>query len=448
MLWLLFEIVINIFQGYLIQQFISGRMHHQQPHVLKDVLCIVTIAGYCSIPLFFPVQLPDVGVFIIPLVYAWSISKDRWYIPVYWTMVLSLLFLSIISLNLHLFSSVPGSDYDELMGKTTYRIVFVLTTNALLSLVVYLSGKLKKNYVPIHIPVYLLFLLANTGLFLVEESLYRIQVEMKFNTPNDQLIFFLAYIGLLGCTIILIILLHMMSESKDRENRYQEEINAINNSYQHQEELEHLYQNILTTKHDIKQHIQAMDEMIQQSESDQARHYLDEYKLYLSEANPLTTGATGLDALITVKAATMQKKGIDFQFSSYPLDSLPISEPKFCTIIGNLLDNAIEGCMQFTSRNNNNEKATIHLIFSRSWDMFYIYCKNSCNMETLVKAGNAWKTTKSSNQPNETHGIGIRSIERIVHAAEGRCSFQADNGLFTAKIVIPYTSEERHAAND
>ena len=69
-------------------------------------------------------------------------------------------------------------------------------------------------------------------------------------------------------------------------------------------------------------------------------------------------------------------------------------------------------------------------------------------METLIKADNAWKTTKRSNQPNETHGIGIRSIERIVHAAEGRCSFQADNGLFTAKIVIPYISDERHVAND
>lgn len=38
-------------------------------------------------------------------------------------------------------------------------------------------------------------------------------------------------------------------------------------------------------------------------------------------------------------------------------------------------------------------------------------------------------------------GVGIRSISRIAKEADGRCDFQVNDGLFTVKVVLPYSEK-------
>ena len=54
----------------------------------------------------------------------------------------------------------------------------------------------------------------------------------------------------------------------------------------------------------------------------------------------------------------------------------------FCTIVGNLLDNAIEGVGRIKPAP---ASPSIRLAFSRSWDMFYIYCENPCDTWVIIQ---------------------------------------------------------------
>ncbi len=55
-----------------------------------------------------------------------------------------------------------------------------------------------------------------------------------------------------SCTILIISLFHMMSQSVERESRYKAEVSAIEQSRHYLEELEQVYNNLLTTKHDLE----------------------------------------------------------------------------------------------------------------------------------------------------------------------------------------------------
>lgn len=147
------------------------------------------------------------------------------------------------------------------------------------------------------------------------------------------------------------------------------------------------------------------------------------------------TGSTAVDALLMAKSLTMKRNQLLFLYTPYPLNELPVREPDFCTIVGNLLDNAIEGCLRIPEPDG---PLTIHLTFSRSWDMFYIYCTNPCNTATIQMKSGRWISSKEREGQAGIHAIGIRSIEHIVKAAEGRCAFTIKDDIFSAKVVIPY----------
>ena len=436
-MWTAFEILVNFFQAFLVLWFMKGRLHITRKHRSFDVGCVLLVTLYTSIYLFYDIPIPDTFVFLIPFGYAITVADDRWYVSAFWASILTLLFLSIISLSLHVFMSIPGLSYDELMQMSYGRLAFVIITNTILTIMVFAMSKLKKDYSSPYWPTLILFLAANVALFTVEESLYKLQMEV--GGIFDTTAFFWAYIALCACTILIILLFHNMSLSVERENRYRAEANAITQAKQFQTEIETLYNNLRTKTHDFKHHYEALREMVHRGNSEEAKKYLTSYQQSIDKEDLFLTGSTAVDSLLLAKSLTMKKNGIIFHYSPYPLNQLPIEELDFCTIIGNMLDNAIEGTLRVASTS---APLTIHLTFSRSWDMFYIYCSNPCNEQTIKKSNGAWLSSKEAEGLPGLHAIGIRSMEHIVQRAEGRCSFAVANKVFNAKIVLPFETVE------
>lgn len=75
MVWTIFEVIVNFFQGFIIQQFMESRLHISRKHKLHDVLCILTVGLYSSLALIVTVPLPDATIFLIPLIYRHGLSQ-------------------------------------------------------------------------------------------------------------------------------------------------------------------------------------------------------------------------------------------------------------------------------------------------------------------------------------------------------------------------------------
>ena len=437
MMWTAFELLINLFQSILLLLFIKGRLHISRARKAYDAIFILSVTGYLSAYLFYPVPFTDTYVFLIPFIYALIAADDPWYVSAFWSATLALLFLSVISLAIHIFMSIPGGSYAELMATGGGRLLFVLSTNALLAAMVHAMSKLRKDYTAPYWPVLALFLAAIVSLFVVEESLYSLQISL--GEAADTSPFFWSYIGLLLCVMLFILLFQLMSRGADREKRYQMEAQALEQAKQYQQELERMYNSLRVKMHDFKQHFQVLEEMVLRGDSAGANAYLISYRQSLDNGDIFLTGSSAVDSLLYAKSLTMKKHGIIFEYLPYSLDRLPISEPDFCALIGNLLDNAIEGAMRVT---NAKDSLTVHLSFSRSWDMFYIYCANPCNAHTIRRHKSVWRSSKRPDGADEPQALGISNMERIAREAAGRCVFSVSEGMFMAKVVLPYSMAE------
>lgn len=446
-MWTAFEIGINLIQAFMMLMFMKSRLSIVRQEKYWDALCVAAITLFLSLYQFVDMPFPDSLVFMIPFVYALWAANDKWYVSAFWVLVLTILFLLTVSLSLHIFMAMPTISYDSLMEDTVGRVFFVAVTNLILFLILYSTSKLKREYSTLAWPTLLLFLLMNVSLLVVEESLFALQMELeiRYSIINEHP-FFVTYICLCLSTFFSIFLFHIMSQSAARENRYKTEASTMALSTQYQQELEQIYSNLRVQKHDFQQHYQTLEEMVRLGGSQEAKEYLASYHKAIAGQRLFITGCTAVDALLTAKYLTMQKHGFLFKYSAYPLDNLPITEIDFCAIIGNLLDNAIEG----TQRVICNEKSPleIQLTFSRSWNMFYIFCSNPCNILTIQRDKNSWRSSKDREGISGLHAIGIHNIERIVNAAEGRCTFDIQNHVFYAKVVLPYPFEERTDNND
>ena len=66
-LWLLFEIAINFYQGFLVTYFIDHVLTKKRNSVWPSVLCCTTFALCCTTYLFFDMPIVDTWLFLVPL---------------------------------------------------------------------------------------------------------------------------------------------------------------------------------------------------------------------------------------------------------------------------------------------------------------------------------------------------------------------------------------------
>lgn len=127
----------------------------------------------------------------------------------------------------------------------------------------------------------------------------------------------------------------------------------------HQQALQDMYSDILACKHDFKHLLQAIKQMIP-LQPPRAAEYLTKRKT--NERNTFAAGSVTVDALFTAKMLVCKNKRIDFELSHDPLNTLPSDEADFCAIVGNLLNNAMEGALRME---DDRIYKWIHLSFQR-----------------------------------------------------------------------------------
>ena len=147
------------------------------------------------------------------------------------------------------------------------------------------------------------------------------------------------------------------------------EVSINSAALRHQEEFKVMYQDFITRQHDYKHTLQTLEMLIKQNNIREASNFLIEHT-EKEEVRPFITGSLSVDALLTAKQLTMTKYGITLHFTTCPLNVLPLPTPDFCTLLGNVLDNSIEGIQRITDPTI---PRVISLTLSRTYQMFHIH---------------------------------------------------------------------------
>lgn len=440
MAWTTFEILINFFQAYLVLRYIKGCFIYSKKTPLADATLLLSFTLYFSIYLFYPTfPLSQQFVFLLPLLHVLFLSSEPKISMSFWILVLMLIMNLVSVLTYPIFDLLPIMFDFKFLSFHFERFLCIIVTNLAIFLILELIIRLKKTCTFPRASSYVVFILTLSIIYIVEESIY--DLYLTFST-EAILPFFTIYIGLLGCIVLSVFLFHTVSSDSERENRYQAEISLLNLSKQHQQELAQMYEELTERQHNYKHHLQALKELVGENDRSTARDYLQNLMSENAQDEMIVTGSPSVDALLAAKQRIMCNKGIRFVYSPYPLASLPISTLDFCSIVGNLLDNAIEGIARIPDMDKGTEPPVIHLSFSRSWDMFYIYCENPCDPASVVKHKERFVSSKAKNEPG-LHGLGLHSIDSIAYKAQGRTEYLVQNEMFYAKVVLPYLNQGR-----
>lgn len=203
-----------------------------------------------------------------------------------------------------------------------------------------------------------------------------------------------------------------LAEIKETEQRYYDEINRR-------------YQESRKIRHDIQNHLLALNMLIESGNIDSARKYINEVSEQTElAAMPVKTGSEVLDALLFKKTEQAQEKQVSLIFEvSCSLMECGISDYDLCTVFGNIIDNAIEAV---------NEKDTVTVKLSNQHDMLYISCENVIR-KPLKKRGDRILTTKPYPL---SHGYGIARVREIAARYEGAVQITDEGGKFLIEILI------------
>ena len=421
--WTAFEVCLNIFQGTLCILFLNRVLPERTPKKWPGILFAALFALFCSSYLLFDLPLADTWLFSAPIAYSILFRKGSIQSKLLWNTILIMTFNGVINCLYFVFSLL-GISFADIISQSSLRLVTIPLVNLAIATTLYLISYRPPTTFDRLFPV-LLFTLINIIANLSMDffwSLYETNPELE---RTVFLFCSLSYILTLAAYLIY----RIMSEYAQRDIERERQDEMRKQEEQRLEELKSIYSSLRGLRHDLKNHIQISRMLYESGKTDEGSAYLEQIDRDIFSV--FSTGSLAIDSALTMKDLQMRRRNIRFIHALCPLDELPISESELCSILSNLLDNALEGISRAETLLVD---PVITLNIARIRDMLYIHCSNSYDPSTI----HANKETFLSSKKQPGHGLGIPNIEFIVTKANGTSHFSAEEFHFVAEISLPY----------
>lgn len=182
-------------------------------------------------------------------------------------------------------------------------------------------------------------------------------------------------------------------------------------------------------KHDLKNHFIVLESTIK-VDDELALEYLHDIMGKMEIIDVLSTSNMYLNYLINSKVEKIKSLNIDLTCDfKNTLDFLNLFE--LTTILGNLIDNAIEAQKYVEN------KRFINLSTRKKADMVRLSIENSCNIEEIHMDNQKLITSK---EDKENHGIGFQRVCEVVKEKNGIITRTVNHKIFIVEIVLPIES--------
>ena len=155
----------------------------------------------------------------------------------------------------------------------------------------------------------------------------------------------------------------------------------------------------------------------------------------------IKTGNTSMDLILTEKSRICSKNKIRISIMAEGTALSMLNEPDTYSLLGNILDNAIEAASAPGLKELPDDLRTVTLDFRSTGNFFMISANNPCETCPVIINGKI-ETTKE----NKTeHGFGLMNIESAAAVYGGEVSVSCDpesyGGLFTIEVMLPVTHQ-------
>ena len=254
----------------------------------------------------------------------------------------------------------------------------------------------------------------------------------SFSVRLNMPLYYLEISGiLLGSSTLLFYLIdgYMVIDEESQKNILAGRIMQMQVSYY--QKVEDSQKEIVSMRHDIKKHLQSIVSLLQNQQYDEAVNYIETvYESANRMKTPISGGNNMVNILINNAQQRASDENIPFKVNIMVPSKLPIDNTDLCIILGNLLDNALEGNMRITDRNIERfiqtdiriQKAFLFIRISNAFDGKYkINEKHYVSIKTDTKY----------------HGIGLSKVNAVLEKYQGDMKISQKEQTFTVTIIIP-----------
>lgn len=197
---------------------------------------------------------------------------------------------------------------------------------------------------------------------------------------------------------------------------------------QQYQELQNHIQETRRLRHDFRHQLTAISEMLEYGHYEAALDYLRKYRAELPDTPKQYCNSTAVNAILHHYAALCQSERIQTHFEVAISRDFPGEDVDFCVLLGNLLENAFDGCKSVPAPERNIQLQ----ITQTSPHILAVQIRNPF-AGTVSQASGHYLSSKHPGT-----GQGLKSVQLIAQKYHGEVLVRAENQLFTVQVLLNF----------
>ena len=236
---------------------------------------------------------------------------------------------------------------------------------------------------------------------------------------------FLHYLISIVAILVVIVMFQNWKEMQEEQRGQELVLNQISDMKKHIEEVEKLYRDIRSMRHDMGNHIQTLEHLVAHNNMDDATEYLEHLKNEWDEVSPeIKTGSPVIDVILMEKLREAKERQIRFLSDFHYPHNTKLNAFDLSVIMNNALNNCME--------NVSGDDPYISIYSFRKNSIFMITIKNSFVGHLNFGDSDLPETTKSGRE----HGMGLNNIRRVARMYMGDISLEQGNEEVILSIMM------------
>lgn len=240
-----------------------------------------------------------------------------------------------------------------------------------------------------------------------------------------------------ACFWFIMLLTYYMFYTVSKEYEQNLEFMAL----RHKEELDgemlqfsrESYEEMHQIRHEVKNHIAYIRALSECGEHEKLKEYLNVVSGETEELfHFVECGNDVINAVMNHAIKQARANAVEVEFQIVVPPELPYRETDLCSLLSNLMDNAIEASVR-----SGVERPTVCVNIRPQQDYLFLRVTNPAAGEAAGQP--ALRTTKADKR---LHGYGTKIIRRVAEQYEGSAKFQVQDGRFIVDVMLSLEEDQ------
>ncbi len=181
-------------------------------------------------------------------------------------------------------------------------------------------------------------------------------------------------------------------------------------------------------RHDFRYQLTVLAQMLRNQHYKETEDYLEQYISSVPDTLVRYCASSAVNAILNHYGSICRELGIAMQWNIRLLETFSVEDVDFCVLLGNLLENAIDGCKALPEEN----RQIILKVGQTAEHVMVLQISNPYENFVSVKNG------KFFSSKHKGQGQGIQSVQLIAEEYNGFVDIHYENQMFEVKVLLNF----------